>query len=277
MSYPKESVNGAFIRCGELHVEDVARIMDTTPAEVEAAVGSSEDRHKSLNTKGLVKLHSSIGGLLSAYDSGEEEREQKEQANASRQRLSAKIRRPKRSIGKFLEDTARRAVAANKAKTVGNKARQAGENLRAKKAGLPPPHQAPETSAAARPPHQAPETSAAASSSNGAEQAPKKRPRCTTATLVQPGGFIDSMEHILESHHATRTDANLLKKALAASCASLRVEWQEATSTKGYNGSFGEFLYSYVSQTKNLGHMERVALGASLIQQQQECTSGPVD
>jgi hypothetical protein len=264
MSYPKESVNGAFIRCGELHVEDVARIMDTTPAEVEAAVGSSEDRHKSLNTKGLVKLHSSIGGLLSAYDSGEEEREQKEQANASRQRLSAKIRRPKRSIGKFLEDTARRAVAANKAKTVGNKARQAGENLRAKKAGLPPPHQAPETSAAA-------------SSSNGAEQAPKKRPRCTTATLVQPGGFIDSMEHILESHHATRTDANLLKKALAASCASLRVEWQEATSTKGYNGSFGEFLYSYVSQTKNLGHMERVALGASLIQQQQECTSGPVD
>jgi hypothetical protein len=157
--------------------------------------------------------------------------------------------------------------------------------------GLPPPQQAPETSAAASssngaeqvpkkrplpPPQQAPETSAAASSSNGAEEAPKKRGRCTPATLVQDGVFIGCMERILESKHTTTTtNANLLKEALAASCASLCVQWTGAVLAPDFNDSFGEFLYSHVRQTMNLTPSQKVALGISLIQQQRGRTSEP--
>ena len=316
MSYPKENVNSAFIRCGWLNVEDIAGITHTTPAEVEAAVGSLEETHKFLNAKGLVRLHKAhdfsgqqhrsdkwtinvspgLGNRLSAYDSGEEECEQtmKDRDDVTQQRLSAKIRSSKGSIGKFLADNARRAAAAGKAKTAGDKAQKAGGNLCAKKVGLPPPQQAPETSAAASsssgaaqapkkrplsPPQQAPETSAVASSSNGAEEAPKKRSRgsCTPATVVQEGFFIDCMGRILKSKHtATTTNANLLKEALAGSYASLRLQWTRAVLAPDFNDSFGEFLYSHVRQTMNLLATQKVDFGISLIQQQLERTSGPV-
>jgi hypothetical protein len=280
-TYPKENVNSAYIRCGWLSVEDVAGITKSTPSEVEAAVGSLEETHKSLRSK-AVRLHSAhdfsgqqhrskkwtivsagLGPLLSAYDSEPEESQQvaAKRSKATQGRFAAKTRSSKRSLAVFLSDTAKRA-ACDRAKIVGKNCQKAGENLRAKRAGLPPPHGA--STAASSSTAVLPPTADAVVLPPTAD-AVSKRPKCTKTTIVEDPIFIGAMERVLGVRDVHLT------KALVDSKAMLRVKWIEA-GKRGENASFGDYLCGYVEETKAMSQMQRVALAQSLIQQQREST-----